>query len=173
MLQKLFKEKMLKCSKKDVTPDNRLMALASLLLGICWVASYRYRYNVGVFNTAGVNIWALALWLPTGYLTLQLYFHIRKRVHNIAISFLLTWSIYLPVLLFAEYLGYYVLNIREQSATASDSLVLGLIHGTTTLHTYYLSFPAIIIIVYRTTAVVFANRPVVPTAQQDLELSKA
>ncbi len=57
------------------------------------------------------------------------------------------WLFYFAVLLVVEYMGYYVLQIREASATAGDDLIWGLIHGTVVLHIYYLCFPFTILIV--------------------------
>lgn len=133
---------------RTTAADKSISVLASLLLSMIWVGSYHYRYNVAAFNTYGINIWALFLWVLTGYITLQLHFFVKGRIRKPILYMPVTWAAYFAGLLLFEYIGYYVLHIREQSAGPRDALVFGVIHGSATLHVYYLVFPVLIWGVY-------------------------
>lgn len=128
--------------------NKGMMLLSSVLMALVWVGSYHYKYNIGLFNTPVINIWAFTLWVLTGYIALQIIFYFRARVGHAVLILPLSWIIYFAGLLLFEYIGYYVLNIRERSAQPADALVFGVIHGPFSLHAYYVSFPILISGVY-------------------------
>lgn len=122
--------------------------IASSTLSFIWVNNYQYKYNVEIFNTHVVNIWAYSLWVIASYVYLKLDSSINNKFANKYISFTLSWAIYFLGLLLLEYIGYNILGIHESSARGG-ALIFGLIHGNNILHIYYLLFPILITGVYR------------------------
>jgi len=50
---------------------NYLVIIASVFfVAFIWVGFYGYKYNVEIFNTSGINIWAFRLWFCAGLLIL-------------------------------------------------------------------------------------------------------
>lgn len=127
--------------------NETLAWLSSGILAILWVSSYGYKYNVSLFNTHYINIWALLLWSANGYLFLRLCSLLSLWVAHFVLLLLAAWLLYFIWLLFFEYIGYYVLQIRERKGGKND-LVWGLVHGTPVLHLYYTLYPFIILAVY-------------------------
>ena len=130
--------------------------VASSILSFIWVGNYQYHYNIEAFNTYSINIWAFSLWLISGYLYLTIHRSVKDKITNRYLPLVVSWFIYLIGLLLIEYIGYAVLGIHENSARGG-ALILGLIHGNSMLHTYYLFFPALIIAVYQLLLVLPAN----------------
>lgn len=122
--------------------------LASSLLSFIWVSNYQYHYNVEIFNTRIINIWAFTLWVTSGYIYLNIYNNLKVKIYSKTISLFTCWCVYLSGLLMLEYIGYSLLGIHENSARGG-ALILGLIHGSTVLHIYYMFFPALIILLYQ------------------------
>ena len=60
-----------------------------------------------------------------------------SEVSRLWILLILIWILYILVLLAVEFIGYYILRIRL--VTSEGPLVFGLIHGTATLKTYYMT----------------------------------
>ena len=127
--------------------EKRIQVFSSGFLSFLWVLNYQYKYNVAVFNTPLINIWAFSLWILTGFLFLEIYSFIRKKVGMLYLQFIFSWLVYFTGLLVFEYAGYYILDIRECSARGG-ALIFGLIHGSKLMHTYYMLFPALIIAIY-------------------------
>jgi hypothetical protein len=143
----MFKQIKTYTNNLTFSAGKRVQLYSSVLLSYTWVGNYQYKYNVEVFNTHIINAWAFFLWIITGYLFLEIYSFIKKRIPLRYLHFAFSWVTYFTFLLLFEYLGYYILEIRECSARGS-ALIFGLIHGSRVLHTYYLLFPALIIGVY-------------------------
>lgn len=108
----------------------------SCAMSFFWVASYGYTYNVSFLNSPVVNWWAFVLWSSGLFACLCVY---RRFNYYIAEHFLvkiaLIWMLYFSGILIIEYLGYYVLHIRQ--VTSGEPLLFGLIHGTVILKAYY------------------------------------
>lgn len=108
----------------------------SCAISFFWVASYGYTYNLSFLNSPVVNWWAFALWSSGLFACLCVS---RMLDYYIAEHFLvkiaLIWILYFSGILIIEYLGYYVLHIRQ--VTSDGPLLFGLIHGTVILKVYY------------------------------------
>lgn len=127
--------------------QTTLQWFSSCILAITWVGYYGYNYNVNIFNTHLINIWAWFLWTVCGFLFLQVFYLLKMWVRHPAFLLIITWLLYFTSLIFLEYTGYYLLQIREVKGGNND-LIWGLVHGTPTLHIYYTFFPFIILSVY-------------------------
>ena len=141
-------------SVSQMTLNKKIVA--SSILSFIWVGNYQYHYNIEAFNTQSINIWAFSLWVISGYLYLTIHGRVKNKIENRYLPLVISWFIYLTGLLLIEYIGYAVLGIRENSARG-EALILGLIHGNSTLHTYYMLFPALIIAIYQLLLVLPAN----------------
>lgn len=111
-----------------------------------WVGTYRYHYNVESYNTQGINVSSMTGWTLGGIYIISIYLLLRKK--SLPLRLGLTWLCFLLVLLPFEYIYYYTLEVRETSGLPLKPLVFGLIHGTRTLHFFYLAAPFILIAVY-------------------------
>jgi uncharacterized membrane protein YeaQ/YmgE (transglycosylase-associated protein family) len=111
-----------------------------------WVGSYHYKYNVSFYNTPVINISTLIGWTVGGMFILYMYRLFRKRYWLIRIS--LTWMLYFLALMVFEYFFYYILEVRETSGHPLKPLLFGLVHGTRTLHVFYIIVPFILVAVY-------------------------
>ena len=131
-----------------LSTNRGLKLFASVILAFIWVGNYHYKYNVEAFNTYGINIWAFSLWVVWGYITLQMHSFAKTKTPYSFIQIPISWLLYFAGLLIFEYIGYYILKIRESSARPGDALIMGLVHGTYILHVYYLFFPFLILAVY-------------------------
>jgi uncharacterized membrane protein YeaQ/YmgE (transglycosylase-associated protein family) len=111
-----------------------------------WVGFYRYHYNVDYYNTPGINVSTLIAWTTCGMVILGLFRLFGKM--KLILRLVLTWIIYFIGLLIFEYTYYYVLLVRETTGLPLRPLIFGLIHGTRTLHVFYMTAPFILISVY-------------------------
>lgn len=111
-----------------------------------WVGSYGYHYNVESYNTQGINVSSLTGWTLCGIYILAVYLLFRNK--NLILRLCLTWICYFLVLLPFEYIYYYILEVHEISGLPLRPLIFGLVHGTKTLHVFYIAAPFILIAVY-------------------------
>jgi len=125
-----------------------LMLFSSLTFAFVWVGNYRYEYNYQTINTNGINLWAFSLWLAGGLAFLLVYRFIKKKITGVFRRLAVTWLIYFISLLVIEYVGYFLMEIREVSVPHAKALIFGLIHGNLALWIYYLIFPFLIISFY-------------------------
>jgi hypothetical protein len=123
-----------------------MMMLASLTYAFPWVGFYQYHYDISFYNTPGINVFAYVWWTLGGCYLLGVYWFFRKKKFILRLA--LTWIIYTVSLLVAEYFGYYVFKIHENSDVELNPLIFGLIHGTRTMHIFYLICPFLIILLY-------------------------
>ncbi len=117
--------------------------LASMTYAFLWVGFYGYKYDGNEWNSSGLNYSAFIFWTAGAFGTISFYRLIWwfKPIGR----FMITWLAYLPVLFLVEYFGYHILQLHEISRPGSSALLLGLIHGTRTLHIFYLISPLITI----------------------------
>jgi hypothetical protein len=108
----------------------------SCAMSFCWVGAYGYVYNVSYFNSPVINWYAFLLWSGGLFVTILFYRFFSHRVRPVWTRVVLTWLTYFSLLLLIEYLGYYVLKIRQ--VTTEGPLLFGLIHGTVALKIYYI-----------------------------------
>ncbi len=126
-----------------------VMIVSVFFVSFIWVGSYGYKYNVEIFNTSGINIWAFILWFCAGLLVLfgyNFFFNSYKsEIKKLSIVYLF----YLISLFILEILGQHIFLIHEISKSDSKALIFDLIHGTRVLHIFYLSAPFILISTYK------------------------
>jgi hypothetical protein len=139
-------------NKTSYVPDWALSLFASVSFAFLWVGSYQYHYNAGFdiseINTSGLNLWAFFLWFVGGFIFLEVYKFIKKHIKHPFFKFILSYVFYFSSLLVVEFIGFYLLGIKESNPKAKDPLLLGLIHGNLVLHVYYTIFPFLIILLY-------------------------
>jgi hypothetical protein len=129
-------------------PDWPFMLSSSLTFAFVWVGNYRYEYNYQTLNTSGINLWAFSLWLAGGLAFLTVYRSIKKSITRVFRRLSVSWLLYFISLLTIEYVGYYLLEIREVSVPQANAIFFGLIHGNLALWIYYLIFPFLIVLFY-------------------------
>jgi hypothetical protein len=129
-------------------PNWILIVFSALTFAFVWVGNYKYEYNVHIFNTKGLNIWAFILWTIGGFVILTFYAKIKKRRISYFRRVGFTWLFYVGCILTLEFIGFYLLNIHEVSIPDSKPLIFGLIHGNLVLHIYYIIFPFLVILFY-------------------------
>lgn len=139
-------------NKETYLPGWALSLFASVSFAFLWVGSYQYHYNAGFdiseINTRGLNLWAFLLWFAGGFFYLEGYKIIKKHIRHPMFKFILSYVFYFSSLLIVEFIGFYLLGIRESNPKAKDPLLFGLIHGNLVLHVYYTIFPFLIILFY-------------------------
>jgi hypothetical protein len=99
------------------------------------VESYGYTYNVSFLNSPVINWWAFVLWSSGLFATLRVYRIFNQVVEHFLVKIALTWLTYFSSILIIEYVGYFVLEIRQ--VTSEGPLLFGLIHGTVILKLFY------------------------------------
>lgn len=121
-----------------------LMAIA---IAFEWVGNYGYHYSRAFFNSPGLSWWAFLLWTLGLVAVAEVYaaFEARLRFPR---ALALTALVYGAVLAVLEYVGYAVLEIREVGHADRSALALDLVHGTRTLHGFYLAAPALGVLVF-------------------------
>lgn len=137
-----------------------LMFFSSFTLAFLWVGNYHYHYNVTSLNTPGINLWAFSLWCIGGYIIIELYLSIKRRVNNKIGQLIILWLIYFGSLLIIEFIGYYCVEIQERSISYNNPLIFGLIHGSFWLHLYYMTSPFLIVAFYEMLSFVLGFVPV-------------
>ncbi|MBA4417860.1 MAG: hypothetical protein C0392_08120 [Syntrophus sp. (in: bacteria)] len=110
--------------------------ILSAVISFIWVGSYGYTYNIDYFNSSPVNWLAFLLWAWGLFFTIQIYRFFGRYLKSLWLSLTLTWLVYFTGLLVIEYIGYYVLTIRQ--ITPEGPLLFGLIHGPMVLKVYYI-----------------------------------
>ncbi|MGA3083991.1 MAG: hypothetical protein ABSE95_04290 [Thermodesulfobacteriota bacterium] len=117
-------------------PEIMVELFVSCLISFFWVGFYHYHYNISFFNSRVINWWAFLLWSSGLFITNRFYHLLKLIVRMVWVRIVLLWLAYFSILLLVEYLGYYVIGIREM--TSEKPLLFGLIHGTIVLKIYYL-----------------------------------
>jgi len=124
-----------------------IMLLAAGTYAFLWVGFYRYHYNVEAYNTGGgMNFYTFLTWTVAGFLVLQVFYLLRKQPFLLRVLY--TWLIYFAGLMIFEYITYYIFGIHENSNEAGSALVFGLVHGTITMHVFYIICPFLIMQLY-------------------------
>lgn len=134
---------------------NLYAVLASVIIAFNWVGFYKYKYNVQVFNTSGLNIWAFFWWSIGLFLICQFQIRLKNKFQNEKLYYFTLYISYLIILFSLEFIGYKLLNIRESNHINSTALLFNLIHGTLILHLFYLTAPFIVIFFYETIKYLF------------------
>lgn len=120
-----------------------------------WVGNYQYQYNQQFFNSPGVNWWAFTLWFVGLMMHFESYLFFKRKIENIFARLVVSWIWFFAGLLTFEYVGFFLLNIRNTSYGNNPALILGLIHGTKTLYIFYLSAALVSIAIFETFVRIF------------------
>ncbi len=115
----------------------------SFTIVFLWVGFYGYHYSQTEFNWSGLNWWAFFLWF-VGANFIGVFFDLYRKKWSYLKSISIVYAFYFPILLFVEYLGRFVLYIKEVSNPVHKPLIFGLIYGNDILHTVYMTMPLII-----------------------------
>lgn len=116
-----------------------IIFLASITYAFLWVGFYGYSYNIGFFNSIGINWYAWIMWTSGTFLTIYLFTHLKIKIFLLRFS--ITWVSYLAALLMFEALGYHFFSLHESSNPGSLPLIFELIHGSPVLHFMYIFSP--------------------------------
>ena len=122
--------------------------LSAFLIAFIWVGFYQYHYRRPTFNFPGFNLWAMLLWTLGYFFILRGYNFYKRHLKKIPFAVIATWSTYFIVLLGVEYLGRYILAIREVSSDKNTPLIFNLVYGNPVLHFVYSTAPLIAILVF-------------------------
>lgn len=133
------------------------LLLASATLSFLWVGFYGYRYNNVVLNSDGINYYAFCCWFVSGTAIIGLYHTLRVKFYKTKLSaILVTWLVYLPSLFTFEYIGYFLLGLKETSL-GIHPLIFDIIHGTHLLYVFYLFSPLFFIVLFSMAKLLFSH----------------
>lgn len=144
----LIKRKLSSINMSTEVRLNLYAAFVSVIIAFHWVGFYKYKYNIEAFNTNGLNIWTFLWWSFGLFLICQFHIRLKEKFQNAKLYYFTLYISYLIILFVVEFIGYKVLYIREIYHSNSTALLFNLIHGTFSLHLFYLTSPIIIILFY-------------------------
>jgi len=130
--------------------------LATATISYVWVGNYRYVYIFSVLNSEGLCWWAFLWWFLGGIGIIAGYIKLSEIVKGKIRSSFTVWVLYMAGLVIFEYTGYSLLHIREIGHVATP-LFLNIIHGTFTMHLFYLIAPFLFILLYELFTVIFTK----------------
>ena len=139
-------------NKKQVTtflrnPNTHIALFTAISIAFDWVGFYRYKYNVPILNSPGLNYTAFSLWLTVIFSMLVIYNRLSVRFNKVY-SIALLWIIYFAVLCIFEFTLYHIFGFKESGEHVRNPLFFNIIHGTTVLHVFYMLSPFISVAVY-------------------------
>ncbi|HOI28569.1 MAG TPA: hypothetical protein PLZ15_02330 [Melioribacteraceae bacterium] len=120
----------------------------SITVAFTWVGFYGYKYNVGFWNSPGLNFTAFLLWFSGQIAIISISLYIYSRIKKVIASLFLIYIIYLPALSLFEYFNYHIIKVREVGTPFRRALFFDIIHGTTILHFFYVLAPVTGILVF-------------------------
>lgn len=133
---------------KFINFESVTAVFSAISIAFLWVGFYHYHYSRAEFNSPGINYWAFILWF-FGYLTMfRYYVFLEKKIIKLIPRIIIYWLSYFAVLFIIEYIGRYVIEIKEVSNPANTPLIFGLVYGSPTLHFFYSIAPIISISVF-------------------------
>lgn len=122
-------------------PPYGLFSAAGLagVISFLWVITYGYRYNHIGLNTPYFNFFAFTVWSLGLCSVIALQRAMEGRISHVPSRLALIWGSYFFGLVLLEFVGYELLGIHEVSkGVLHPPLLLGLIHGTVVMKTFYL-----------------------------------
>jgi hypothetical protein len=128
-------------------PDTHIALFTAITIAFDWVGFYRYKYNVSIFNSPGLNYAAFSLWSIGIFSMLVIYNRLSVR-YNKGYSIALLWVIYFAVLCIFEFTLYHIFGFKESGEHAHNPLFFNIIHGTAFLHLFYMLCPFTAVAVY-------------------------
>ena len=133
---------------REKIAKNTVIIFVSFLISFLWVGFYGYRYNYEFLNSNGMNYTAFLLWWIGIMILGKIYFGLKSKQNSLSKGFLFSWGIYFVGLCLIEYLFYHILGLKEIGASEHRAMLFDIIHGTKTLHIFYLTVPIISIIFF-------------------------
>jgi hypothetical protein len=121
-------------------PNTHIALFTAITIAFDWVGFYRYKYNVLIFNSPGLNYTAFSLWSAGIFSVLVIYNRLSVR-YSKAYSIALLWIIYFTALCIFEFTLYHIFGFKESGEHAHKPLFFNIIHGTTSLHLFYMLCP--------------------------------
>jgi hypothetical protein len=133
---------------KIIDPSFVSALISATTIAFIWVGSYHYHYSRPEFNSPGLNYWAMILWF-FGYMSIfKFYTFLEKKISNFVLRIPILWITYFIVLITVEYIGRYVVAIREVSSAQNQPLIFDLVWGSPILHFVYSFAPIIALAIY-------------------------
>jgi hypothetical protein len=115
--------------------------IIAFLIALFWTSYYVYQYTTNNIMIGRINLFPLVLWTAGLVFIREIYERLRKPN-----KFLKITVIYIISMFLAEYIGYYLLNIRLNS-NFHDLLNLGIMHAPMFMQIFYLTIGPIYIII--------------------------
>ena len=128
-------------------PNTHIALFTAFTIAFIWVGFYRYKYNVPIFNSPGLNYTAFLLWLTGIFSMLVIYNRLSVRFNKVY-SIALLWIISFAVLCFFEFTLYHMFGLKESGEHDHKPLIFNIIHGTTVLHVFYVLSPFTSVAIY-------------------------
>jgi len=128
-------------------PDTHIALFAAITIAFDWVGFYRYKYNVPLFNSPGLNYTAFSLWSMGIFSILVIYNRLSVRYPK-AYSIALLWVVYFVTLCIFEFTLYHIFGFKESGEHAHRPLFFNIIHGTIFLHLFYMLSPFLSVAVF-------------------------
>ena len=120
-------------------------------MGLIWVASYGYTYNVTSPMLGTINIFTLGEWILGLFIFSQIYVYFRKKFKKERFMAIITsGAIYISSLFALEYWGYHILKIQYET-TSAGVFGLDIIHGPWYMQAWYVGAWLVYIIVHELT----------------------
>jgi hypothetical protein len=121
-------------------PNTHIALFTAITIAFDWVGFYRYKYNVPMLNSPGLNYTAFLLW-STGIFSVLIVYNRLSVKYNKLYSMALLWMIYFAALCIFEFTLYHVFGFKESGAHDHKPLMFNIIHGTNVLHLFYMLCP--------------------------------
>jgi hypothetical protein len=128
-------------------PNTHIALFTAITIAFDWVGFYRYKYNVPIFNSPGLNYMAFSLWL-TGIFSMLVIYNLLSVRFNKVYSLALLWIVYFAGLCIFEFTLYHIFGFKESGGHARNPLIFDIIHGTTALHVFYMLSPFTSVAIY-------------------------
>jgi len=134
---------------KNIKQQDITILLTAFLISFNWVGFYNYHYSVKELNFNGLNLWAFSLWSVGNIAILKGYLFLRRFFKNTFLLMPIFGIIYFLILLIVEYIGRYLLEIKEVSSPNHTPLIFGLIYGNNVLHLMYIVMPFVSFTIFK------------------------
>ena len=113
--------------------------ISSITVSFLWVGFYGYRYSITFFNSPHINWWALTAWSGSGMIMIFVFNYLKDKI-NYLWGVIITWLIYISLLIAVEYIAYHLISLREVTE-GTTPLIFDIIHGSRIMHVYYTTAP--------------------------------
>jgi hypothetical protein len=128
-------------------PSTHITLFTALTIAFLWVGFYKYEYNIPEINSPGLNYYAFLAWSAGIFVVISIFNMLAKRTKTF-LALTVTWVFYFIPLCLIEFIGYYILGIKESGNHMHNPLIFNLIHGSAIMHIFYLMLPFISVGLY-------------------------